>query len=264
MKKQIGNRNPLVVLIGMYTGFVLVRFILAVLSSAYPIVNIDEFLYYGMARSIANGEGLMFRGQQADYSYILYPLVLSPVYLLGLKGPALYRAMQLWNILLINLSIFPIFFLAGNLLGDDRRALRITAVCMLLPDFQLGQLMMAENIIMPLFFLQFFLIHDWMKNEKPHSILLIGLIGGLLFSAKPGAVIPTAVFFILLLVRTMIKKDTRQLPWLGAGIAFTLLSAGLMMYLVNAFRGNSSILSLYKSQVAEVTHLDVFVRFLGI
>ena len=60
-------------LLGIYISFVLVRFLLALLTSAYPVVNIDEFLYYGMARSIANGEGLMFRGQAADYSYNSQP-----------------------------------------------------------------------------------------------------------------------------------------------------------------------------------------------
>ena len=164
-----------VLLLGMYVLFVLVRFLAALLTSAYPVVNIDEFLYYGMARSIANGEGLMFRGQQADYSYILYSLVLAPVYLLGLKGPALYRMLQLWNILLITLSVFPIYGIAKKCIGDEKKALWLTGISMLLPDFQLGQLMMAENVIMPLFFTIFLLILSYMENEDLWKILLIGL-----------------------------------------------------------------------------------------
>ena len=264
MKKQTKKTNIPVILPGMYVVFVLARFLPALLTSAYPFVNIDEFLYYGMARSIANGEGLTFRGQPADYSYILYSLVLSPVYLTGLKGPVLYRAMQLWNILLITLSIFPLYRIALKCVGDERKGLWLTGISMLLPDFLLGQLMMAENVIIPLFYTLFCLILDYLENEKLWKILLIGLIGGLLFSAKPGAVIPAAVFFILLLVFSLAKRDIKQFPRIGAGAAVMIAAAGFFFLLVKLFNGNASVLSLYESQITDAAHLDVFFRFIGV
>ena len=264
MKKLKGRINTPALLLGMYGFFVLLRFVLALLTSIYPLVDIDEFLYYGMARSIANGEGLTFRGQPADYSYILYSLVLSPVYLTGLKGPVLYRAMQLWNILLITLSIFPFYRIAAKCVGDERKALWLTGISMLLPDFLLGQLMMAENVIIPLFYTLFCLILDYLENEKLWKILLIGLIGGLLFSAKPGAVIPAAVFFILLLVFSLAKRDIKQFPRIGAGAAVMIAAAGFFFLLVKLLNGNASVLSLYEIQVTDTAHSEVFFRFIGV
>ena len=64
----------------LFAGIVIVRFLLALATSTYPVVGIDEFLYSSLGRSIATEGSLLYYGQPADYSYILYPLVLSPVY----------------------------------------------------------------------------------------------------------------------------------------------------------------------------------------
>lgn len=262
--KNHRSPNSITVLVIMYIVFVLVRFLLALLTSAYPIVNIDEFLYYGMARSFASGEGLMFRGQTADYSYILYSLVLSPVYLLGLRGHMLYRAMQLWNILLISLSVFPLYGIAKECTGEVKKALRLTAVSMLLPDFMLGQLAMAENVIMPLFFLLIYLLLLYMRSRKTSLLIFAGVMGGLLFSAKPGSVIPAAVFFILYLFRCIFAHDRSGIFKAAAGLAAMLFTAACFFLLVKLLRGNSSLLSIYEVQVSNFGHLDVFFRFLAV
>ena len=117
MKKPVLQVKNLHSLFIIYFSVVIIRFLLAIITSAYPMVNIDEFLYYGMARSIAEGKGLMFRGQPANYSYILYSLVLSPIYLLGIKGQLLYRVLQLWNTLIISLSVFPLYNIANRIIN---------------------------------------------------------------------------------------------------------------------------------------------------
>ena len=117
---------------------------------------------------------------------------------------------------------------------------------------------------MPLFFTIFLLILSYMENEDLWKILLIGLAGGLLFSAKPGAVIPAAVFFILLSGVSIAKRNVKQFPKIIAGLAVLIVSAGFFFLQVKQFKGNSSILSIYENQVAEFTHLDVFFRFIGV
>ena len=137
----------------IYVGIVVIRFMLAQLTSGYPTVGIDEFLYYSLGRSIATEGKLLFRGQPADYSFILYPLVLSPVYLLFGEGANYYRLIQLWNIILMSVSLFPLFGLCRSIFKQDKKAIIVATVCMLLPDFFLGQYVFSEAILYPLFFL---------------------------------------------------------------------------------------------------------------
>jgi len=264
MKRENGNKKALLIVAGLYCACVLLRFILAVTTSAYPMVNIDEFLYYGMARSIAAGKGLMFRGQPANYSYILYSLVLSPVYLLGLEGPALYRALQLWNILIVSLSVFPIYRLAEAFTRDGTRAVQVAAVSMLLPDFMIGQLMMCENVIIPLFFLLVLAAYRYSESGRRQDILLVGALGGLLFSAKPGAVIPAAVTLAFSLGAGLIGRDGRKSLDALFGAAAMGAVIAVFFGLVEMLGGHASVLSIYDVQIAESRHVDVFVRFLGV
>lgn len=264
MKKAYDARNKILYIVGVYCGVVLCRFLLALFTSAYPMVNIDEFLYYGMARSLSEGKGLMFRGQPANYSYILYSLTLVPVYLFGFSGALLYRMLQLWNILLNSLSVFPLYGLAKKACNDEKRAFSATVICMLLPDFMLGQSMMSENIILPLFFTLFFLFLRYFENKRIPDIICIGLIGGLLFSAKPGAVIPAAVFDIVLLVQGIRTKNRKMLFHAFFSLLLTAAVAAGFFGLVSLLRGKASLLSIYQVQVADGKHLNVFFKFIGI
>ena len=264
MIRHLTKQKPSVLIIGLYIIVVLIRFLLALLTSAYPMINIDEFLYYGMARSLASGNGLMFRGQPANYSYILYSLTLAPVYLLGLEGPVLFRVLQLWNILLVSTSVFPLHALATAVIGDERKAFLITAVSMLLPDFMLGQMMMGENLIIPLFYTLIYCMYLYLQKNDVRQALIIGLLGGLIFSVKPGSVIPAAVFLLMLLVLGLIKHQPKLVLHPLAGAAVMLVVAAVFFGIVHLLGGKNSILSIYDSQVADSRHLDVFFRFIGI
>ena len=84
-------------------------------------VRIDKWLWMVRlfkTRSIATEGKLLFRGQPADYSYILYPLVLSPIYLFFQEGANFYRLIQAWNILLMSSAVFPMYGLCRAMTGD--------------------------------------------------------------------------------------------------------------------------------------------------
>ena len=264
MNKQLAPKKTVLWMTGIYAAAVLCRFLLAFFTSAYPVTNIDEFLYYGLARSIAEGNGLMFRGQTAEYSYILYSLVLSPVYLLGLRGPLLFRILQLWNILLSSLSVFPLFCIAQRTIRDERKVPLAVALSMLLPDFMLGQLMMSENIILPLFYTLIALTLRYLERKQFRIALAIGVVGGLLFSAKPGAVIPAAVLDLLLLITGIRNKDRKQVWHTAFGVLMTVAVSACLFGIVALLGGQASVISIYQSQVADGKHLDVFFRFLAI
>ncbi len=264
MNKQLAPKKTVLCVTGIYAAAVLCRFLLALFTSAYPVTNIDEFLYYGMARSIAEGNGLMFRGQAAEYSYILYSLVLSPVYLLGLRGPVLFRVMQLWNILLSSLSVFPLFCIAQRTIRDERKVPLAVALSMLLPDFMLGQLMMCENIILPLFYTLIAFTLLYLERTQLRRALAIGVVGGLLISAKPGALIPAAVLVLLLLITGIRNKDRKRILHTALGVVLTVAVSAALFGIVALLGGQASVISIYRSQVADGKHLDVFFKFLAI
>ena len=202
MAKRQGSgtmrKNQFVMLIMLYLGCVGIRFLFSFLTSEYPSVGIDEFLYYSLGRSIANSGSLLYRAQPAQYPYFLYPLVLSPVYALFPAGSDFYRLLQLWNSLLMNTAIFPIYGICRKLFPNSRKAVGITVVSMLLSDFMLGGFIFSEVLIYPLFFALFHEIISMTYEKKTVHLVWVGILGACLYFTKPGAVVPAAAALLLL------------------------------------------------------------------
>ncbi len=248
--KSVDKKTFLVYLILLYVGIVLTRFLLALATSSFPTVGIDEYLYYSLGRSIATEGKLLFRGQSADYAYLLYPLTLSPVYLLFQEGANFYRLLQLWNILLMSASVFPLFFLSKELLGSEKKAFLPAALSMLLPDFILGELIFSEAIIYPLFFTLMYCAYRYIEKDKKSCILWVGFLGGLLYSTKPGAVVPAAVFLVMTVVLAIVKKKGKDALLAFCSALIMVATAGAFWILAEfAFGYEGSIFSIYEAQL---------------
>ena len=250
MKTRPRQNRCLLFLLCLYACVVLVRYLLALATSSFPTVGIDEFLYYSLARSIATEGKLLFRGQSADYAYILYPLILSPVYALFGEKAHFYRLLQLWNIILMSLSVFPLFFLGRKLLGSGKKAFIAASLSMLLPDFILGGFILSEAVIYPLFFALMYCAYVYIQEGNRQCILWVGLLGGLLYSAKPGAVVPAAVFFLMVIVRALIQKQGKDILWAAGAAAVFFAAAGVFWALARyGFGYEGSTMSIYSSQI---------------
>lgn len=252
MKKTIHSQKHHLFfgLLGLYLSVVLVRFLLALLTSSFPIVDIDEFIYYNLARSIVTKGTLLFWGQSADYAYVLYPMSLSPIYAVFSEGAPFYRLLQLWNIMIMSSSVFPLFFLGKSLLESEKKAFLATSLSMLLPDFILGERIFSEALLYPLFFSLMYCAYKYISKENQRYLIWVGVLGGLLYSTKPGAMVPAAVFVVLLLGRAIINKNGRTVVWLfGTLLAFlatSLVFWGLVCF-VFGYRGG--LFSVYESQL---------------
>ena len=262
--KQINKYIPIIVI---YFVVVAIRFLLALATSVYPTIGIDEFLYYSLARSIATKGELLFRGQPADYSYILYPLVLSPIYLVFKEGVNYYRLIQLWNIIIMSLSVFPVYGLSRLMLKNEKESLIVASLFMVLPDFILGQIIFSEAIIYPLFFALMYAAYCCIEKPRFKYLIYIGLLGGLLYSAKPGAVLPAVIFLVYVLAQALINKNRRQVIATFAGMA--VLCVVPLAFLVLAkycFGYSGSGFSVYNSQIGTELgwHLEKFFKFLAI
>ena len=259
--KATGMRRNMPVVL-LFTGIVIIRYLLALATSSYPTVGIDEFLYSSLARSIATKGRLLYYGQPANYSYILYPLVLSPVYLIFQEGADFYRILQLWNILLMSLSVFPIHALCRKMLHGNRKTLWVTALCMLLPDFILGQRIFSEAILYPLFFGSIYYIYRFMEDREPKCLLAVGILGGLMYCTKPGSMVHAVLFLIIALGGSLAKKERKgTLCAAGGLLAFCAVSAFFWCLARYAFGYNGNLLSIYNEQLGEAElHLDAFFK----
>ena len=263
MKKASPLKFPALLLGALYIGMAALRFLLATATHGYPSVMIDEMLYYNIARSIANGEGLLYLGQPADYTSILYPLVLSPIYALFPAGTDYFRLIQLWNILLMNLSLFPVYALARAAGGSQRTALWVGAAALLLPDMMLGGLIMSESILYPLFFTLMYFGYRYLRDGRLPHILLIGVLGGLIYFTKPGQVVPAAVILLWALIDGIKNRSGRQIGKALAGVACLALVIAASFVLVRVgFRRPASLLGMYGNQVSAAAdqRMDLFFQ----
>ena len=251
MGKQKTN-HLLIKLLILYVILAAMRFVFACCTSSHPTLTIDEFLYFNLGRSIAAEGELLFRGQRADYGFILYPLILSPIYLLFNEGAHFFRLIQLWNIIIMNASVFPLFYLSRAVLKSEKKAFIITAVSMLLPDLILGQIIFSESVIYPLFFTLMYCVFQYIQRNEGKYLLWGGLIGGLLYSVKPGAVTPAAVFFMMALFNTIRSKERKaRICFIEAVLIMTVTISGFMMLARFGFGYRGTVFSIYESQMGQ-------------
>ena len=235
----------------MYAVFCVFRYLMALFTSSYPIVMIDEILYYSLARSIGAHGRVTFMGQPANYNSILYPFLLSPLYWLP-EGTNYYRIIQLVNVLVFNLALFPIFFLARRVCGSRRRALLLAFFSMLAPDFILGQLIMSECIIYPLFFLSMYLFYRYLEEKRLSDMVWFGIIGGAIFCTKPGIVVGSAAAVLFLLLHGISARDRAAsraaLVSAAAAAGFTAIFYFFVSVVFNHHVGQ--YFGLYQNQIA--------------
>jgi hypothetical protein len=75
-----------------------------------PAVFTDELMYSELARSVADGDGLMVRGRDFSFPAVVSVLLQAPAWFLG--GAAAYGFAKTLNVVLMCLAVFPAWALA--------------------------------------------------------------------------------------------------------------------------------------------------------
>ena len=252
--KTIPESRWLARITGLYLGASAIYILLGFCLREGPIVIIDEGLFTNIARSLAWEGKIAFRGQPVMYPYILYPLTLVPIYRLqALLGGDLYRWVQVFNVLLICSSVYPVFLFARDFSGDRRLALLAAGVTALIPDMMMGLFEMSEALIWPLalwsilFFWRMFSL-----PEKKTWAVLAGLFAGLLYSAKPGAVAMAGGILAVGLIVALRSRERILLRRVLTAAA-VLLGMIVLVYVLYAgvFGYSFSLLGLYNKQTSD-------------
>ena len=263
---RLEKRKTILWLLLIYICSVAVRYILALATKNFPTVYIDEYLYYSLGRSIATKGSLLLYGQPAEYNYIIYPLVLSPIYLLFSHGTNYFRAIQLWNILIMSLSVFPIYGLCNAIVQKRKTALWLTGLFMALPCFILGEFVFSEAVIYPLFYTLMYCVYRYLREDKIKYTVWTGILGALLYHTKPGAVVPAVLALLLFGGKAIRKKSGRNGVQVLAGLgclAVLFLAIKLIAEQVLGYSGVLLSVYDYQASFAETIGNEYFFRTLG-
>ena len=219
-----------------------------------PIVVIDEGLYTNIARSLAWEGRIAFRGQPINYPYILYPILLVPLYRLqAVIGGDIYHWVQVFNALLISSSVFPAYLFASGFCGSPKKGFLAACITAIMPDMLMASYEMTEPLLWPLgLWVVFFSWRMLQQQDRMKWPLLAGLFSGLMYAAKPGAIAMGAGILVCLAILALKEKEKKQLRNALAAAGCALLVIGLM-YAADMllFGYEFSIIGLYNKQTSD-------------
>ncbi len=260
-----GLRSSMWRLALLYMAAAALRFGLSLALSNNPFIAPDELLYHNIAKSILAQGSILVRGQPAVYESLFYPLLLIPLYLLP-GSFDMFRAIQLFNILLMTSAVFPGFLLARRLLGKESHAWICVCLILLMPDMALAQLMISESVCYPLLFWMLYLAYrafDGAFGWK--DAIAVSALGALLYFAKPGLVAVPAAFCVTFVLFAVKSKSRKQLC--NAVVTLTMLAAfvaGIQLLCRFGFHVDSTKTSIYGEQFAELTSANLLVVVQGV
>ena len=179
----------------------------------------DELGYYGIARSLANLNGIsMYNANYLDQK-ILYDLLIMPAFWFSSKLTQI-SVISFINAILVSSGIFPIFILGKRIIKNNFYILLCIILYCFFSDLTFSQTFMSENLYLPLatwgIALYEKLIDSWLVktekitfNEYLYSIFL-GVFTYFLYITKEIAVVFIIALFILIIKKKLSKENIKK------------------------------------------------------
>ena len=204
-----------------------------------PFIFVDELIYSELARSFAAGDGFQVRDAPAGGFSLVYPVLISPAYVLFDSLPDAYAAVKTLNALYMSLAAVPAYLLARRVVGESL-SLFAAVLAVALPSLVYTGTVMTENAFYPLFLTGALLLV--LVLERPTPARQVGLLAlvGVLFATRVQAIafvpaIAVAPFLLALFGR----RPLRATVW-SFRLLYGLLAAGAaLVLLVQVARGRS-------------------------
>jgi Dolichyl-phosphate-mannose-protein mannosyltransferase len=208
-----------------------------------PVVLCDEFIYSGIARSIAEHGRYAYRGVPSHQSF-LYPLLIAPAWLWH-SMETTYALAKGIGASAMTLVAIPVYLWARRLVGPWH-ALLAAVLTLLLPAFFYSGVLMTEAVFLPAFVLACLAIARMLERPTLARQLAALAAVALAFGIRVQAIvlvpaIPTAVLLKVLLdwragiARDRIVSELRRL-WPTAAL---LLFGGLLYIVYKQVRGEA-------------------------
>ena len=214
-----------------------------------PFIFVDELIYSELARSFASSGDFAVRDVPTTGYGLLYPILISPAYVLFDALPAAYGAVKTINSLLMSLAAIPAYLLARVML-PVRLSLLGAVLAVALPSFVYTATVMTENAFYPLFLLVVWLLVRMLVRPSPGGqvILIAAVVIAFEIRVQALAVVPA------ILVAPLLLAFFERLPLRVALRPYRILyllviGGGLVLILFEVVRGRSprALLGAYGS-----------------
>jgi hypothetical protein len=205
-----------------------------------PFILVDEIIWSEVARGIADTGRPLLRGQPDPGYSVVYPLLLSPAYLLFDNLTTAYTAVKTLNAVLMSLAAIPAFLIARRVVRDSY-ALLAALLAVAVPSLAYTGTVMTENAFYPLFLVVVLVLLVALERPTPLWLLLLLLLIGVAYETRVQAValVPAVLLAPLVLAlfeRRGLRETISRYRWLyglvaAAGVAALsakALGAGLL------------------------------------
>jgi hypothetical protein len=243
------------ILSGIVAASFALRFV-AALWHTTPLYFPDEYIYSGIARSLAESGRPLIRGQSAHFPAMLEPLLAAPFWLT--HDPALaYRLTQAENALAMSLAAVPVYLIVRRLGGGAWLALAGAALTVASPDLFFSSFLLADAIAYPLVLGAVYAGMCALDQPTRRSQLVFALLAVLATAARIQYVFLPAIFLAATLV---VERGSVRAAWSRFRFSALLYAAPLALA---AVLGPSRLLGYYSGLADVHVHPGAIAHWLG-
>lgn len=198
-------------------------------------VQMDEILYYDIAKNINSGLGLSyFLGEASNFKKIAYSLVISPAFAIK-DGSLRMQVINCINCFLILSSIIPCYLIFKSISLSPSNRILASVLILSIPELLASTLTMAEVLYWPISLLW---VYVYLRNSKCiRSSLLLGFITFIGYLTKEiFLVLPVAQIILFLgIVFIDIYKSNNLSSALKYSRSFFLIATELLFFISLSF-----------------------------
>ena len=196
------------ILLAVFFVVILIKIILGSFVGSATIFN-DEYQYVKLARAFFHEQTFTIHGEDFQTYPPLYPIIISAAYVAE-DMHVVYWFMKLINAIISSLVIFPVFWLARELL-PKKDAILTAIISVLLPSHvAISPYILSENLFYPLAMLACLFIYKSFTEKSKWWEVGLGVILGLcLLTRIIGAILVGVV--VGLVAWKLLQKDFLQL-----------------------------------------------------
>ena len=186
----------------------------------------DEELYVNMARSFFFDHNFSRGYELLNYSCVVYSILISFAYFLY-SPENINFIMRMIGVVSMVSSIFPIYLLSKQILGNKKRAVVISTLALIIPEMIASAYLIQENLSYPIFLWTAYLVYLKFTSENKKSFILdiaILFLFVLNFFTKSYTIVFPAAYFFVMFIDSIKKKEYKNIKSIFVqGVIFCLI-----------------------------------------
>ena len=263
IKRFLGwsENHPWKTIILFYFVIIFVKIsLLSTLLDTSPVTP-DAFVYTQMSRNFIYGNGFQLYGLPTNKYPPLYPIIISPSYLLD-NPIFIFQSIRIINAFITTLIIFPSFLLVRKFLNNKNSIIIAFFASLVSSSFYLNPLALSENLFFTLFLFFVYFFYESFFEDGFKFKMLSGIFFGLCFLTRyiSFVILPAIIFTYFFFC--LFKKEEKNLNLILTALKsflIIILTSGITIlpWLIrNGFISGFSFLGIlgYNSQINIYTY----------